>query len=105
MLFADHVNPRIVKWHQWRAPIWQWGPAMAPTVSTHMPIGLVVEYWPFVGTCRHPSHSKLYHVCRHASFLPLPPLTPPPYIHWLNINEFHEKIVKNWQKLSKTDKN
>ena len=38
-------------------------------------------------------------------FQPLPPSIPPscpsrtpPYMHWPNINEFHEKIVKNQQK-------
>ena len=36
MLFADHVNPRQVKWYQRRAKIWQWGPDMAPTVSAHL---------------------------------------------------------------------
>ena len=31
--FSDHVNSRLVKWYQWRAPICQWGPDIAPTVS------------------------------------------------------------------------
>ena len=26
MLLADHVNPRVVKWRQRRAPSWLWGP-------------------------------------------------------------------------------
>ena len=34
--FADHVNAQLVKWHQWRAQIWQWGPKMAPTVSARL---------------------------------------------------------------------
>ena len=29
---------------------------------------------------------------------PLLPFHPHPYISWSNINEFHEKIVKSWQK-------
>ena len=32
--FSEHVNIRLVKWHPWRAPIWQRGPDIAPTVST-----------------------------------------------------------------------
>ena len=31
--FDEHVNPQLVKWCQWSAPVWQWGPNMAPTVS------------------------------------------------------------------------
>ena len=42
------------------APIWQWGPDMAP-LSAHINLGFVVEYWPFVGACERHSHSKLYH--------------------------------------------
>ena len=34
--FADHVNPRLVKWRQRRAPGWLWGPDMAPTVSARL---------------------------------------------------------------------
>ena len=33
MIFANHVNPRLVKWRQRKAPGWLWGPDMAPTVS------------------------------------------------------------------------
>ena len=36
MLFANHVNPRLVKWSQRRASGWLWGPDMAPTVSAHL---------------------------------------------------------------------
>ena len=75
-------------------------------LSVHICLGLVVEYCPFVGTCTCHSYSKLYYLCHLASLFkllppPTPPLCPshpPPYIHWPNINEFHEKIVKNWQK-------
>ena len=31
--FANHVNPLLVKWCQKMAPIWLWGPDMAPTFS------------------------------------------------------------------------
>ena len=51
------------------------------------------------------SHSKLshlYHIAITSLFKPLPPpttpLSPPPYIRWLNINEFHEES-------SRTDEN
>ena len=108
MLFAVHVNLQLVKWHQRRAPIWLWGSDMAPIVSARLSIGLVVEYWPFVGTSAHHSYSELYSLCLISSlFKLLPPPTPPPRhscpppnIHWPNINEFHEKIVKNWRKLA-----
>ena len=46
VLFANHVNSQLLKWHQCRAPIWQWRPDTAPTVSIHICLGLVVEYWP-----------------------------------------------------------
>ena len=107
LLFADHVNPRLAKWRQRRAPGWLWGPDMAPTVSARLSIGLVVEYWPFVGACTRHSYSKLYSLCLISSLIKLlPPPTPPPRpsrpppnIHWPNINEFHQK---NRKKLAKT---
>ena len=76
---------------------WLWGPDMAPTVSAHLSIGLVVEYWPFVGACTRHSYSKLYYLCLLSSLIKLlspptpPPSHPPPNIHWPNINEFHQK--------------
>ena len=77
--FADHVNPQLVKWRQRRAPIWLWGPDMAPTV--HVCLVLVMEYWAFVGTCTRHSYSKLYYLCHLASlFKLLPPTTPPPHL-------------------------
>ena len=37
VFFSDHVNPWWpVKWHQWRATIWQWGLDIAPTVKTRL---------------------------------------------------------------------
>ena len=76
-------------------------------LSVHICLGLVLEYWSFVGTCTHHSYSRLYYLCHLAYlFKLLPPPTPPPcpshpppYVHWPNINEFHEKIH---QKLVKT---
>ena len=61
----------------------------------------LVEYWPFVGAFICHSYSKLYYLCLLASLFKLlsptlHPSHPPPYIHWPNINEFHEKIIKNW---------
>ena len=81
MLFADHVNPRLVKWRQRRAPGCLWGPDITPTVSARLSIGLVVEYWPFVGACTRHSYSKLYYLCllssafatTHPTPVPLPP--------------------------------
>ena len=74
-------------------------------LSAHVCLGLVVEYWPFVGACTRHGYSKLYSLCLISSlFKLLPPPTPPPShprpnIHWPNINEFH---VKNHKKLAKT---
>ena len=71
------------------------GFSLAVGTLPHVCLGLVVEYWPFVGACGHHSHSKLYHyvillsLCHH----------PPPYIHWPNIN-FHEKIHQKLMKIS-----
>ena len=75
-------------------------------LSVHVCLGLVVEYWPFVGACTHHRYSKLYYLCLLSSLIKLlPPPTPPPCpshpppnIHWPNINEFHQKIIKNWRK-------
>ena len=75
--------------------------------SVHVCLGLVVEYWPFVGACTRHSYSKLYSLCLISSLIKLlPPPTPPPRpphpppnIHWPNINEFHQK---NRKKLAKT---
>ena len=97
--FINIVNPRLVKWHKRRTPIWQQGPFMASTISVHL-FCFVVEYWPFVGKCGCHGHSKLYCLCLLASFLafatthPFPyPSHPPLYICWPNINEFHENIM------------
>ena len=76
-------------------------------LSVHVCLGLVVEYWPFVGAYIRHSYSKLYSLCLISSLIKLlPPPTPPPRpscpppnIHWPNINEFHQK---NRKKLAKT---
>ena len=73
-------------------------------LSVHVCLGLVVEYWSFVGACTCHSYSKLYYSCLLSSLiklLPLPtppphPSCPPPNIHWPNVNEFHGKNRKNW---------
>ena len=78
MLLAYHVNPRVVKWHQGRAPTWLWGPDMAPTVSAHLsrPCSRTL---PFVGACTRRSYSKLYYLCLLSSLIKLlPSPTPPP---------------------------
>ena len=76
-------------------------------LSVHVCLGLVVEYWPFLGACTRHSYSKLYSLCLVSSLIKLlPPPTPPPHpscpspnIHWPNINEFNQK---NREKLAKT---
>ena len=70
----------------------------------HICLGLVVEYWPFVGAYRHNGYSKLYYLCLLSSlFKFLPPSTSPPcpshpliYAAPLLINS-----IKNWQNLVK----
>ena len=77
-------------------------------LSVHICLGLVVEYWPFMCPCTRHSYSELHHLCLLSSlFKLLPPPTPPPHpshpppnIQLPNINEFHEKIIKNWRKLA-----
>ena len=72
-------------------------------LSVHVCLGLVVEYWLFVGACTRHSYCKLYYLCLLSSLIkllprptPLPrPARPLPNIHWPNINEFHQKS-KNW---------
>ena len=104
--FADRVNPRLVKWRQRRDPIWLWGPDMAPTINTRLSrpcSGILV----LVGASTRHSYSELYYLCLISSlFKLLPPHTPtphpscPPLIYTgpCNINEFHQKIIKNWRK-------
>ena len=85
-----------------RASSWLWGPDMAATVSARLSgpcNGILV----LCGACTCHSYSKLYYLCLFSSLIKLlPPPTPPPHpsrlppnIHWPNINEFHQKIVKN----------
>ena len=104
-LNADHVNPRLVKWHQRRAPSWLWGSDMAP-MSVHVCLGLIVEYWPSVSASTRHSYSKLYYLCLISSLIkllppPTPPCAPPthPLIYTgpILMNSI-KKIVKNCQK-------
>ena len=45
-------------------------------LSVHICLGLVVEYWPIMGTCRHAyNHSKLCHSCHPTTLFSL---LPPP---------------------------
>ena len=73
-------------------------------LSAYVCLGFVVEYWPFVGACRHHSHSKLYRLCHLASlFYPWPPHTPhhcalpthPLYTILMNFMIFFKKPGKN----------
>ena len=76
-------------------------------LSVHVCLGLVVEYWPFVGACTRHSSSKLYYLYHLTSlFKLLPPTTPPlcpscrpPYIYTGPI------LMNSMKKLSKTGKN
>ena len=75
-------------------------------LSVHVCLGLVVEYWPFVGTCTRNSYSKLYHLCLLSSLIKLlppptlpcsPPAHPLIYTGPILMNSI-KKIVRNWQK-------
>ena len=75
-------------------------------LSVHVCLGLVVEYWSFVGASTCHSYSELYYLFLNSSLfkllLPQPhptPLPPTPNTNCPNINEFHEKTCK---KLAKT---
>ena len=91
-----------------RGPIWLWGNIIWLPLSVHVCLGLVVEYWSFVGANTRHSYSELYYLYLISSlFKLLPPPTPPPQpscppsnIHWPNINEFHEKYRKELAKTS-----
>ena len=89
VLFANHVNPRLVKWLQFGSGDLTWLP-----LSVHVCLGLVVEYWSFVGACTRHTYSKLYYLHLLASLLKLLPPPTAPYIRWPNTNEFHQKIIK-----------
>ena len=57
--FSEHINPWLVKWHQWRSPIWQWGTNIISTVCTHLSRHCS-RILAFVGACGCQSHSILY---------------------------------------------
>ena len=75
-------------------------------LSGHIFLGLVVEYWPFVGACTHHSYSKLYYLCFLSLFKLLPPPTLPhaPPTHPLIYTGpiLMNSVKKNCQKLAKT---
>ena len=95
-IFADNVNPWLMKCCQRRALILQWGPDTAPTVSTHL-LGNIDPLWvhvDIIATLNSPICVILlfcFSLCHH------PPLPTPLYmlaqcwcIPW--------KILKNCQK-------
>ena len=45
------------------------------SLSVHICLGLVEEYWPLLGACTSHSYSKLWYLCHLASLLKL--LLPP----------------------------
>lgn len=58
-------------------------------------LGLVLEYWPIVGTCGCHNHSKLDHSCHSVFPSLLPPSTSPqpslPLLCWQKI----QKVIQN----------
>ena len=78
VLFADHLNPRLVKWHK-RGLQFSNGELIWIPLSVYVCLGFIVEYWPFVGTCTHHSYSKLFYLCNLALWLSF--YNHPPYPH------------------------
>ena len=78
MPFADHVNPRLVKWRQGGLQVSCEDLIWLP-LSEHVCLGLVVEYWPFVSASTRHSYSKLYYLCLLSFWLSFfhHPRTPP----------------------------
>ena len=75
--FADLVNPRLVNGAKGGLQV-GCGDLIWLPLSVHVCLGLVVEYWPFVGACTRNSYSKLYYLCLLSSLIKLlPPPTPP----------------------------
>ena len=73
-------------------------------LSAHICLGIVLEYWPFVGTCTCHSYSTLYYLRHLASlFKLLPPPIPshacPSFIYAdpILMNSM-TNIIKNWHK-------
>ena len=73
------------------------GSNLAVGTSAHICLGLVVEYWPFVGVCGHHSHSKLYHcvilllcfsLCHHPPLIYTGPILMNPW-------KVHQKLAKS----------
>ena len=72
-------------------------------LSAHICLGLVVEYWSFVGTCGCHSQSKLYHwvillLC--FSFYHYPPLPPTHPLIYTGL-----RLMNSMKKSSKTSEN
>ena len=99
---SNHVNPRMVKWRQWRASIFGSGDLISLPLLAHVCLSLVVEYWPFLGACGCDSHSKLYQcvillLCfsLYTTHPPSCPFHPRPYRHWPKINNYMKKLLKS----------
>ena len=74
-------------------------------LSVHICLGLIVEYWAFVGACAHHSYSKFFYLCLFSTFIKAFSTTHPStmrlpltsfytLVHWSNIIEFHKKSSK-----------
>ena len=94
--FSSHVNPWLVKWHQWRAPIWQWAHDITPTVSTCLSwnIGPLWVHVDVIATINFTivSSSFLFSLCHHP---PAPTPLAHPFIYTDPILLNYIKIVKN----------
>ena len=102
LLLSDYVNPRLVKWHQWRAPIWHWESDIAPTVSTRLSrpcSGILADcgctWMSYIATLNSTTVSSCFVVLAFSSTHPTStPLPPTPYIHWPILRNFMKKSSK-----------
>ena len=103
--FPNHVNPRLVKWCQWKAPIWQWGLDMDP-LSAHICLRLVVEYSPLwvhvdaIATLNPTIVSSCFFVLAFAITHPTLHSSCPPLIY---TGPILMNSMKKCQKLAKTN--
>ena len=85
-----------------RAPSWLWYLIWLP-LSVHICLGVVVEYWSFVGACTRHSYSELYCLCLVSSlFELLPSPTPPPHPPTHSLIYTGPILMNSMKKLAKT---
>ena len=99
VLFADLVNPQLLKWHQWRAS----GNLIWLPLLVHICLGFVVEYWPIVDTYmyRRHSNSELYYFFFVLAFPTSTPPRAPLAHHLIHTGPILMNCMKNLSKIGK----